>query len=52
MERKEGYYWCKIDGYWEILEWYKGRFWRGHDSVLEQRIDLINESRILNPDGE
>lgn len=51
-ELEEGYYWCKVNDVWEILEWYRGRFWRGDDSISEQGIDLINEIKILNPDGE
>lgn len=62
MERKEGFYWCKIKGqhpmgwfvYWwhdQKLEIFKDGFWTlGNDMFSDSDFIEINETRIPSPD--
>jgi hypothetical protein len=61
MERKEGYYWVKMNGNWTVAEWaYQGNVGEnfGWDTLGNQfpwedaDMDEINETRILPPDEQ
>ena len=51
--REEGYYWCKVNGEWDIYKWesdYKWRLAGTSKRFTEDESDIINEERIPNPD--
>ncbi len=50
MERQEGYYWVKQDGFM-IAEYKYGSFWLTMDEVEynETDFEFINENRIKQP---
>jgi len=58
MERQEGYYWVKHDGYFRIAEFvaYQGSFGKGwwnlfaeNDTFSDEDFEFINENRIKEP---
>ena len=54
MNRKEGYYWVKYKGEWDIWYWYsKGYFGlcRNIYYRIESQLDEINETQILPPNN-
>ncbi len=47
MERKEGYYWCKIGSKWYILIWCNNWYDGMENMIDETDIDEIDECRIV-----
>jgi hypothetical protein len=53
MNRKEGYYWVKFKGGWEVGLW-TGGYWLLTDSLRafeDSKFDEINETQILPPNN-
>lgn len=55
MEREPGYYWIKLPYLdWVIAEYDNGYWFIEADmkSYTDEKLEEINEDRILNPDGK
>ena len=46
MDRIEGYYWCKLDGKWDIFIWCNAWYDGAENSYKETYFEEIDERRI------
>lgn len=52
MIRENGYYWVRLpNADWEIL-FYDGSVWENQEGFTDNKIEEINETRLLSPDEQ
>lgn len=48
VDRKEGFYWVRFNGYFIVAEWQSGQWWtiESEDAFMDEHFEEIDERRI------